>query len=215
MTRASPPAVRFRRLGLSDAAAVAHSATAAFAGSAFYQRALGLDDRRFARYWAAFFRLAFADPAARVFAFDDAGRVNAAVAVAYDGFPRPLTGLRFLLRLLWRIGASAWLKYLRFVRAYSHVMHRPAGDRRVEACGLWLFVDPGARGAGLGADLVRTALDAVRAEGKTLATGFVDAGNQPLLTFYRRLGFTISPPFDFLGLPAATIERRFGGDDSP
>lgn len=198
--------ISFRRLGPSDRGAVARAASTAFAGSDFYQRVLGLDDDRFARYWHEFFRLALHDPAARVFVFEHEGRMVAALAVAYDGFPRPLSGVRFLLRLLRAIGVKAWLRYLRFAGAYTRTMHRPAQEQLKEACGLWLFVDPAAGGGGVGSDLVRSSIAAARTEGKALMTGFVDAGNGPLLTFYRRLGFRVTPEFSFLGERAAKIE---------
>jgi ribosomal protein S18 acetylase RimI-like enzyme len=36
----------------------------------------------------------------------------------------------------------------------------------------------------------------------------VDASNRPLLAFYRRQGFEVSPPFAFFGHPAARVEYR-------
>lgn len=204
----------FRRLGPSDRGAVAHAASVAFAGSDFYQRVLGLDDDRLARYWHEFFGLALEDPSARVFALEHEGRMVAALATAYDGFPRPLRGVRFLLRLLRALGVKAWLRYLRFAGAYMRAMHRPTQERLIEACGLWLFVDPAAGGGGLGSDLVRSSIAAARAEGKALITGFADAGNGPLLTFYRRLGFRVMPEFPFLGERAARIELHLTAQEN-
>jgi RimJ/RimL family protein N-acetyltransferase len=83
-------------------------------------------------------------------------------------------------------------------------MARPLPERRIEVCGLWLFARKGS--AGLGADLLRRTITALSERGYRLVTGFIDAGNRPLVRLYRQLGFTISPTFKFLGLDAATIE---------
>ncbi len=203
---------RLRRLGRTDAAKVARVAASAFQGSAFYLRALGLDRRQLVRYWEAFFRLGLEDRDARIFALEDeSGELLAAVAVGYQGFPHPAGCLRFLLGLLRAIGPGPWVRYLGFALGYVRAMHRPAADRRVEACGLWLFVRPDARQQWLGSTLVREVIAVVGREGKTLITGFVDAGDPPLLAFYRRLGFSVSAPFRFRGLPAATIALRAPG----
>jgi len=178
--------------------------------------ALGFNQRQLAAYWRSFFRLALADPAVRVFALEDeSGDVMAAVAVAYQGFPSPANGLRFLARLLCEIGPAGWLRYLRFAQAYGRVMRRPAHERRREACGLWLFVRSEARGLWLGSTVVREAIDALSREGKSLITGFVDAGDRQVVAFYRRLGFVVSHPFPFRGLTAATIEFRVPDGTSP
>ena len=207
MSRMASETLRLRRLGPADSSRVAQVAAGAFQDSGFYLRALGLDRRELARYWEAFFRLALDDRQVRVFALeDDAGQMLAGLAVAYQGFPQPVRGVGFLLRLLRVIGPGAWLRYVGFVRAYQRVMHRPAREHGVEARGLWLFVQPDARRQWLGSTLVHEGIAAVGQDGKTLMTGFVDAGNRPLLAFYRRLGFSVSSPVSFRGLTAATIE---------
>jgi ribosomal protein S18 acetylase RimI-like enzyme len=182
-------------------------AAAAFDRDRFYETALGLDAHRFRRYWDAFFELALTDPGATVFALERDSELVAAVALAYDEFPRPFRATTYLWTLLRRLGLRATLRYVKFVRAYERAMHRPPDERRLEACGLWLFVKPNAGSAGLGSKLARRAIEAVRAEGKLLVTGFVNADNLPLLQFYRRLGFTVAPPFPFAGMQAARIER--------
>jgi ribosomal protein S18 acetylase RimI-like enzyme len=207
MNRNDDTPIRFRQLGLEDHARVARLAAAAFDGNRFYQNALGLDARRFALFWEAFFRLALSDSAATVYGLEQNGELEAALAVAFDGFPHAIRGARYLLALLRRLGLPAWLRYLRFVRAYERVMHRPAPERQLEARALWLFVKPDAASAGLGLRLARDSIEAVRARGKLLATGLVDASNRPLLSFYRRLGFAVTPPFPLAGMPAARIER--------
>ena len=192
----------------SDVPRVARVATQAFAGHAFYRDVVGLTDAQFARYWRAFFRLSAADPGAMVIAAYDGDRLVGAIAMAFDGFPRAGRTVGFLATLLVRLGPAAWLRYTRFVLRYLRAMHRPRADRRREGCGLWLFVDPACRTAGVGAALITAVIDvAYRRAGKTLYTGFVDASDARLLAFYRRLGFTVSPPFDVGGRPAARIAR--------
>ncbi|UCC49904.1 MAG: GNAT family N-acetyltransferase [Gemmatimonadota bacterium] len=215
MNRDGNALIRFRQLGPSDRTAIAGLAAAAFDGNRFYQNALGLDARRFALYWDAFFHLALRDSAAAVYGLEQNGRLEAAAAVAFDGFPRASRGARYLLTLLRRLGFRAWLRYLRFVRAYERVMRRPAPERQLEACGLWLFVRPDAASAGLGSRLARDSIEAVRARGKLLITGLVDASNRPLLSFYHRLAFAVTPPFPFAGMPAAVIERWLVSRDAP
>ena len=195
-----------RPLSPPDARRVADVAHRAFAGSAFYQQALGLSDAQFAIYWRAFFRLSTVDPSAKVYAIREDERIAGAIAVAFDGFPHARPVIVFMVTLLRRLGIRAWFRYLRFALAYTRVMHRPHPDRRREACGLWLFVDPTATHPGLGSALVRDAAATTRRDcGKTLYTGLIDIGDDRLVAFYRRLGFLVSPPFTFLGLRAATI----------
>lgn len=199
--------LQFRQLGPGDRVAVARLAERAFYGNSFYEKALGLDSRRFKSYWDAFFRLSLADPTAVVFGLERDGELQAAVAASFDGFPRTDYAVRYLLELLFRLGFTGFIHYLRFIRAYSRTMHRPAAEKRIEACGLWLFVSPQTGSAGLGSYLVRRAIDTMHARGKILFTGFIDASNRPLLRFYQRLGFTVSPPFLFTGMRAACVER--------
>jgi len=198
---------RFLQLGREHRDAVAAIAEAAFRQNPFYERAVGLDARTFPAYWRAFFELALSGDTAAVYALERDGDIVAAVATGFDGFPRPSSFARFLARLLFELGPGAWWRYVRFALAYGRAMHRPAAERRLEACGLWLFVKPDASSVGLGSRLVREATEAVRRRGKLLLTGFVDAGNRPLLTFYRRNGFRVLPPFAFGGLEAVRVER--------
>jgi GNAT superfamily N-acetyltransferase len=216
MQFSAEPPIHFRQLGPHDKDAVARLAAAAFHGNPFYESALGLDARRFGLYWDEFFELSLGDPGAAVFGLEHNGELQAAVAVAFEEFPRTSRALRYLCRLYRCLGTAALVKYLRFVRAYERAMRRPAPERRVEARGLWLFVKPAAGKAGLGSRLVKYTIEAVRARGKLLVTGFFDASNRPLGRFYRRLGFTVTSPFPFLGMRAARLElwldQMKGGD---
>lgn len=207
--------VRFRQLGSADRPAVARIAGAAFRASGFYARALGLEAGTLERYWDPFFDLALADRAAAVYALERGGEVVAAVATAFDGFPGAWNGLRFLWRLLLRFGLARLVRYLAFVWAYGRVMRRPIEELRIEARGLWLFVDPAASSAGLGSLLVREAMREVRRRGKTLMTGFVDVSDAPLLAFYRRHGFSVSAPFPIAGGRGAVVEHRAGREPRP
>jgi ribosomal protein S18 acetylase RimI-like enzyme len=199
-------AYRFVELDASRRTAMAAIAEAAFRGNPFYEQALGLDERSFPVYWEEFFHFVLRDPAATAFALEWDGTIAAAVAVAVEGFPSTRSLVRFLARLLVRLGPRRWLRYVRFGSAYERVMRRPPAEHRIEARGLWLFVQPGTRSIGLGARLVRQAMETMRRRGKPLITGFVDANNRPLLMFYRRLGFHVQPPFRFAGMDAARIE---------
>ena len=207
--RSMPPEASdhcFVELDASRRAAVAQIAEAAFRGNPFYERALGLDERSFAVYWEEFFQFVLRDPAATAFALEMDGTIVAAVAISVDGFPSRRATARFLVRLFVRLGPMRWLRYVRFGSAYEKAMRRPPAEHRLEARGLWVFVQPGTRSIGLGARLVRQAMETMRQRGKPLITGFVDAGNRPLLAFYRRIGFHVQPAFRFAGMDAALIE---------
>jgi ribosomal protein S18 acetylase RimI-like enzyme len=199
--------IRFLELGKSHREAVSAIANAAFRGNPFYSRALGLDERGFSGYWKEFFDFALRDPNAAVYALEQDGDIVAAVAVAFDGFPSVVLAVRFLARLLLRIGPTRFCRYVRFVLNYKRAMQRPASERRLEACGLWLFSQPDTD-ARLGSRVMREAIELMRRQGKLLITGFIDAGNRPLLAFYRRNGFHVHPAFEFAGMHAARVERR-------
>ena len=211
--RSEEPALR--QLRPDDCAVAAQLADRVFRVNPFYTKALGLDVARFTRYWNSFFKLALDDCSAAVYAFELNGRILAALAVVFDGFPRPTNGCRFLLTLLWQLGPRYWIRYVRFAIAYGRVMARPKHERKVEARGLWLFVDPTASEFRLGSRLVRNVTSLVHCQGKLLLTGFVDVENRPLLSFYRHLGFSISPPFQFGAMRAATVERHLDADAPP
>jgi GNAT superfamily N-acetyltransferase len=206
MQPSAEPAIRFRQLGSRDKDAVARLAAAAFHQNSFYENALGLDARRFEIYWDAFFDLSLGDPGAAVHGLERNGELIAAVAVAFDEFPKTSRVVRYLWALYRHLGAGGLVRYLRFVRAYERTMKRPTSERRIEARGLWLFAKPSAGKAGLGSRLVEYTIEAVRARGKMLITGFFDASNRPLDRFYRRLGFTVTSPFPFAGMRAARLE---------
>ena len=197
----------FRLLGPVDRAQAAAIADKAFAGNSFYEDALGFDAEAFSSYWDAFLALALADPSARVFGAETGGDLGAVLVIAYHGFPKPLRGLRFFLALLSGIGARRSLHYLRFVATYGRAMRRPKPDEAREARGLWLMSRPVASHPRIGSALVRFAIARSAEDGKTLNTGFVDAGNRPLLAFYRRSGFRIGPRFIFSSRWAATVAR--------
>jgi ribosomal protein S18 acetylase RimI-like enzyme len=203
-------ALRFRVLGPEDRAEAAAVAAEAFAGNGFYQDALGFDRRAFPAYWEAFIALALGDRCARVLGVELGGELEAVVVVAYDGFPGTGGAFRFVARLLARVGPRRTCAYLHFVASYDRAMRRPRAVRRDEARGLWLMAR--ARGARprTGASLARFAADRARAEGKRALTGLVDAGNGPLLAFYRRLGYRIGSRFRLAGHWAAVVELELG-----
>ena len=201
--RAAP---RIRLLRGEDAPIAARLAHEAFQHNAFYERVMGLDARAFGGYWCEFFRLALGDPRCRVYGISARDELQGALVVALHGFPGTARGARFLWRLLARVGPRRLLHYLRFVRGYERVMRRPASEMQREARCYWLFVSPSAPVRGLGSRLFRAAVAALHGEGFDLATGFVDAGNGPLLQLYRRLGLAIGPTFRFLGVDAVRVE---------
>jgi GNAT superfamily N-acetyltransferase len=197
-----------RRLEPRDAAAAAGILGAAFRGNRLYRAALGFDEPAFTRYWEALVELALADAAARAWGVEAGGELAGVLLCGLEGFPAPARGARFLWRLLRGVGGRRWLGYLRFVAAYDRVMHRSAAERALEIRGLWLAVRPGVRAGGLGAALVRAAAAATRAEGRPLVTAFADAGNRPLLVFYRRFGFSVLREVPFAGHRVAILEWR-------
>lgn len=200
--------VRVRLIGPADRAAAVAVARAAFHGSAFYERVTGLDAAGIDAYWDPFFALALADAHARVFGLERDGRVIGLLVAGLHGFPGAWRGLCFLVRLLGRVGLRPWLGYLAFVVAYERVMRRPAAERRIEARGLWLMVRPQRHCGGLGSRLVSEVCAAVSCEGRTLQTGFFDADDPRLRSFYEHLGFTTTPAFPFRGCRAALNVRR-------
>jgi ribosomal protein S18 acetylase RimI-like enzyme len=207
MTPQHDTSLCFRRLGPRDRGEAVAIAGEAFAGNRFYEESLGFDARAFAAYWDAFLQLALRDPSARVLGVDVDGRLGAVLAIAYQGFPGPWRGLCFILSLLRRIGLRRTLTYLRFVADYERAMHQPETDASREARGLWLMARSRANHPRIGSALARFVVAYVSAEGRDLCTGFVDAGNVPLLAFYRRIGFRIGPFFPFHGRWAVRVER--------
>jgi ribosomal protein S18 acetylase RimI-like enzyme len=204
----APDAVRFRRLGAADRAAVARIAGAAFAGNRFYESALGMSPRDLPVYWDALFQLLLTDSRAVVYGLERGSSLIAATALALPGFPSPLRGARFLVALARGLGVHHLVRYLRFVHAYDRAMRQPDGEASREARAYWLFVDPRAARAGAGSRLVRETITALCALGYNLYTAFVDASNDALLAFYRRHGFAVLPALDFFGSRAARIEFR-------
>jgi len=200
-------AIRVRRLERSDRPAAARVAREAFRGNRFYHQALGFSERAFSAYWDAFLSLALEDPRARVFGADTGGALSGVLVACFEGFPAAGRAARFLGTLLRRVGPVATARYLRFVGSYEQAMRRPREEHHIEARGLWLMVRPRAE-ARLGPTLVRTAVRELAAEGHTLYTGFVDAGDERLLAFYRRQGFRPRRCFRFAGSWAAVVERR-------
>jgi ribosomal protein S18 acetylase RimI-like enzyme len=209
------PETRVRALRAEETAAASALAAEAFRENRFYQAALGLDPAAFDSYWEVFLPLALADRGARVWAVEDERGLIGLLVVSIGRFPAPLRGLAFLRALLRRIGPRRLVRYLRFVADYDAVMRRPRAERRIEARGLWLLVSPRARRPGLGAVLVRGAIERSAAEGRTLCTGLMDAGNRRLIDFYRRAGFRVGASFAFGKGMAATIELRAGGEGAP
>ncbi len=203
--------LRFRVLGPSDHAGAAAIAGEAFAGNRFYEDVAGLDREGFAAYWDAFLSLALGDRSARVLGVELDGKLGALVVVAYHGFPSARGAIRFVSKLTPRIGLRRAWGYLRFVAAYDRAMRRPRCEERREARGLWLMADSRTARPRVGAALMRFTAGYLRAEGKEILTGFVDAGNIPLLAFYRRLGYRLGPRFRFAGHWATIAELRSGG----
>ena len=203
--RRATPDLRVRELGPADLDRAISLASETFSRHAFYRSALGLEPAAFDAYWEEFLPLALYDPSARLFGLDVEGRLSGLLLVGTRGFPSPLRAGTFLFRLLRRVGPRPWFRYLRFALAYEKVLSRPRAERRREARGLWLLVSPDAEGVGRGSALLRASRERMAAEGKTLITGLMDAGDPRLRTFYRRLGFELSPPFPFFGRTAACI----------
>lgn len=197
----------FRRLRPGDRSEAAAIAIDAFDGNRFYEESLGFDAGAFARYWDAFLRLALRDSSARVMGVEVDGRLAAVLVLGYHGFPNPWRGLCFLGSLLRRIGPWRTLRYLRFVVDYDRVMARPESDEAREARGLWLMASSRASHPRIGSALARFVVGHALSEGRDLCTGFVDAGNAPLLAFYRRVGFRVGPFFPFHGRWAVRVER--------
>ncbi len=197
---------RVRLLSAADAPRAERLADAAFRGNRFYESSMGFDERTFAIFWREFLALALADRRCRVYGIEAAGEVQGLVVVTFRGFPAPARAARYLARLLPRLGVRRALRYLRFVHAYDRVMRRPRAEEEREARAYWLLVSAGAPVRGLGSRLARAAGALVHREGFEHVTGFVDGANEPLHLFYRRLGFSVGPPFDFFGAPACRIE---------
>jgi GNAT superfamily N-acetyltransferase len=183
-------------------------ASAAFRENRFYQAAMGFDPARFDVYWRRFLSLAAGDPHARIFVLEIEGRVAGLLVVGFGSFPSPRGALTFLVCLLAGIGPVGFLRYLAFARRYAGLMHRRRADRALEARGFWLLIAPGLRRAGLGLLLLRSAIAALRAEGKTLFTGLMDASDPRLADFYRRAGFRVGPQIPMGGGTAAVFEQR-------
>ena len=195
-------------LGPGDRGRIAPIAAAAFGGSDFYAAVLGFPAARQGRFFDALFHLLLRDPNARVYGLEADGRLVAGTALVFAGFPCVRNALGFL-RTLWReLGPLHLLRYLRFVRAYDRVMRADPKDAEREARAYWLFADPEAVNLRHGSALVRLAMADLAAEGWGLVTGFVDASNANLLAFYRRLGFSVSDSFPFLGRRGARITCR-------
>lgn len=197
---------RTRLLAAGDAAAAARLAHEAFGGDPFYERVMGFDARAFVVFWDEFFRLALRDARCRVFGIEASDELLAVLVVTLHGFPAAAHAAGYLRRLLARLGPRRVLRYLRFVRGYERAMRRPPAEEEREARCYWLFVSPTAPMRGLGARLLRAAGVVLHRSGIPVATGFIDAGNERLLRFYRRLGISIGPAFPFLGATAARIE---------
>ncbi|MBE0591604.1 MAG: hypothetical protein IH616_04305, partial [Gemmatimonadales bacterium] len=197
-----------RVLGPGDRDRIARIAAAAFGGIEFYVTVLGLDAERQRRFFGALFHLMLRDSRARVYGLERDGRLVAATALVFAGFPQPRNALNFLWTLLRELGLLWVLRYLRFVRAYDRVMRPAPGDAAREVRAYWLFVDPEAMSVRHGSELVRRTLADVESQGWGLVTGFVDASNTLLLAFYRRFGFTVTDPFPFLGCRGARITLR-------
>jgi hypothetical protein len=200
--------VRVRLLRREELPAACRLASAAFRENRFYQQALGLDPRSFDAYWEAFLPLALADPAGRVFALEVPGELVGLLVATLGPFPSRRRGLGFLLSLLRRIGPRRFGRYLRFLGKYGAALHRSREEALLEVRGLWLLTAPGRGRFGWGTRLVRAAIEEGAAEGKSLFTGLCDFGNEPLVHFYRRAGFSIGPPFALGAGSAAVIELR-------
>jgi hypothetical protein len=190
--------------GAIDAAVLL--ATQAFAGHRFYQRVLGLDAATFAVYWQEFLAWAARDESIRIFTLSVEERPLALLVAADPRFPTLSGAIRFLRHLARRIGLRRCWAYLRFATAYQRFMRRPRRERNREMRGLWLLVAPRGDAVGLGRRLVRGALRAVAADGYTVITGLIDGSDRRLACFYRRVGFRVSAPARFRGLPTARIE---------
>jgi GNAT superfamily N-acetyltransferase len=198
--------VRLIRPG--DLGAAIALASAVFRENRFYQAAMGFDAARFDAYWRCFLALAATDSCARVFVLETEGRLAGLLVAGFGAFPSPRRALAFLVRLLAGIGPVRFVRYVTFVRRYGTLMRRARVERALEARGLWLLVAPGVQRAGLGLFFLRSAMAAIRDEGKTLFTGLMDASDHRLVDFYRRAGFRVGPPVPMGDGIAAVFERR-------
>jgi ribosomal protein S18 acetylase RimI-like enzyme len=197
-----------RVLGPQDRPGVARMAASAFGSIDFYVDVLGLDALQLEPFFNALLRLMFRDSHARVYGLERDGRLASACVVVFPGFPSPGPGLRFLTTLVRTVGPMRLMRYLRFVRAYERAMHGASADGRSEARAYWLFVDPQVANTRCGSDLARRVMADLESHGWRLVTAFVDAANPRLLALYRRLGFTASDPFPFLGRQGVRIACR-------
>jgi ribosomal protein S18 acetylase RimI-like enzyme len=193
------PRIRVRPMMSGDLEAAEAIATAGFVGNDFYRTLLGLDARQFRAYWARFLPFVLHHPASRSFVLEIDGEPRGVLASAFSGFASPARGIAFAAGLAPRIHPGAMLRYLGFVRFYEALMQVPPIDRVQEARGLWLAVDRRRGEPPLGALLLRGAVDALRAEGKTFMTGMADGSSTGILAFYRRLGFRLEDPVFFRG----------------
>jgi GNAT superfamily N-acetyltransferase len=198
----------FCELDAQDLKAAAKLATRIFAENQFYRSIMGLDASGIAAYWHEFIPLVLKDQNSRLLGAKVRGQLRGFIVANNTHFPSFHNGLQFLFRLGRRIGLLSLLRYLRFVKWWSGLMRRPPEEQRVEMRGTWILVDKRKRGALLGIQLARWAMEVGYREGKSIFTGFADAGNRGLLAFYRRLGFTMSEPHAFGATRAVTLERR-------
>ena len=193
------PRIRVRPMTSKDLDAVETVVTRGFNNNVFYRTLLGFDARQFRIYWARFLPFVLKHPASRNFVLEVDGEQRGILATALSGFASPIRGIGFTAALALRIHPCASKRYLGFVRFYEELMRVPAIDRAREARGLWLAVDRQRGDPPLGALLVQGAIESLRTEGKTLATGMADGNSPGILAFYRRLGFQLQDPVLFRG----------------
>ena len=183
-------------------------ARSAFADHPIYQVSLGLDAAGFDSLWRSFLSMAVDDPGARVWGALHGGEIVGVLVIAPPEFPSTVRGLRFIGGLLWSVGMRPVLRYLRLYASYARIMRRPAKERRIEVQGIWLAASATRSPVRVGRALALHGMREAAREGRTLVTGVVDARNLPLVSYYRRLGFTVGEPVAVPGGLHARMERR-------
>ena len=196
---------RVRVLTAEDRPRALEIAVRCFGANRFYQKVLGYCGGEYSAYWELMFDLAIGDASARVYGLDLDGQIHGVLVATFDRFPAKTRAARFLAGLLLRLGPRRTLHYFQLVRAYdrAHAARKHDVSREARCFGLMIASTAGAR---FGPTFIREIRAALHREGKTFGTGVIDAADTRLVQFYRRLGFSISPPFVFLGGSASTIE---------
>lgn len=212
--RGNDDALRFRRLGPTDADEAIALFGRGFDGHDLYGPVLGLDRTSFREYFTTLVPLALTDETAVVLGAERRGRLAAVLIAARPEFPTLRGGLRHIRAFARAAGWVGVVKYLRFIHGSHRFMSRPAAELKQEFRGLWLASDPGMHGGAAGGFLVRAACDYSRRMGYPIQTAIVDSRTRRLVSFYERHGFHVVPASAFLDGQVALMEHRFPEDPS-